>query len=748
MEVEGRHALLFDDDASSAFVNSREALVDWNSLLIDRYDVRHLLHSLPPNLPKRRRQSEEIELDHIRYQDLPSPNDDDVHQSHDQQEIAGAEAADGNTYGAVSFSYGNTDVSSEGKNIDGSGFLPPFSVPQSLLQSLPPTEKLHQIMARTAIYVSEHGSQSEIVLRVKQGNNPTFGFLMPDHQLHAYFRFLVDHPDVLKSDSSDKADAYMKTEKEQKQTAVVGEALSLLGSVYGYEEDEDGADSRFSESDKATDRKKASSGSLDHESELSVLSGSSTRVHLAAAGKNSHPADKENLSESKKILSANATTGTSGLSKKKEGVDLQSHPGSSKLSQVYTQSRASKGDPLIVEPPFEIKRTMDKIVEFILRNGKEFEAVLIEQDRTNGRFPFLRPSNLYHSYYLKLIEESKQGGKQSSLLKDIDTSSNGYSSHDLEHDPDQKEKFRMVITTSKKDDQEPTASPKQSSQQHQYGMSVDTVAAILQAATGRGPRTKAPLVEQGIGSDDSSLGTLSPSAIGLSDVSVSKKRDLASEADSSEVGVGLTKEQKLKAERLKRAKMFAAIIKSGGTVASPQANDAEPPETGTKDSGSLEIITREREGSSVAVGSPDKHRKLDSEDNKERRSGKRHHYRSRTRVDDDEDEEKHSRKKHRSRHVSSHRDENRRRRHSSSKDRESQHYRRRYHGSSSSEDERHHHKSSRSSSIRPSRERKTEPETSRGMDSSTTPAAQPPTGVTEISDDLRAKVRAMLLATM
>ena len=49
----------------------------------------------------------------------------------------------------------------------------------------PPSEKVHQIIARTALFVSQHGGQSEIVLRVKQGSNPTFGFLMPDHHLHA-----------------------------------------------------------------------------------------------------------------------------------------------------------------------------------------------------------------------------------------------------------------------------------------------------------------------------------------------------------------------------------------------------------------------------------------------------------------------------------------------------------------------------------------------------------------------------------
>lgn len=82
----GRHALFFDDDAMATFVNSGNALVDWNSLQIDRYDVRHLL-SAP--LPPRRRRNPQIplqlpdfafesELDQERYLDLDlsSPSDE------------------------------------------------------------------------------------------------------------------------------------------------------------------------------------------------------------------------------------------------------------------------------------------------------------------------------------------------------------------------------------------------------------------------------------------------------------------------------------------------------------------------------------------------------------------------------------------------------------------------------------------------------------------------------------------------
>jgi hypothetical protein len=71
-------------------------------------------------------------------------------------------------------------------------------------------------------------------------------------------------------------------------------------------------------------------------------------------------------------------------------------------------SGLSETKEMILEPPSFMKRTMEKIVEFILTNGKEFEAKLIEQDRATGRFPFLLSSNPYHSYYLKFLQETQE----------------------------------------------------------------------------------------------------------------------------------------------------------------------------------------------------------------------------------------------------------------------------------------------------------------------------------------------------
>ncbi|GJN17973.1 hypothetical protein PR202_gb05084 [Eleusine coracana subsp. coracana] len=132
------------------------------------------------------------------------------------------------------------------------------------------------------------------------------------------------------------------------------------------------------------------------------------------------------------------------------------------------------------------------------------------------------------------------------------------------------------------------------------------------------------------------------------------------EADSSEAT--MTKEQKLKAERLRRAKMFASIIKSGGgkmndlaTVASNEPAKAhfDDVNSSTPD---LPPAAKEREGSSVpfkregsVVAKEDKD--SDDERNRVRKYRKKHHQESDEDINDSEESYKPSRKRHRSESI-------------------------------------------------------------------------------------------------
>ncbi|KAL3035898.1 hypothetical protein AAZX31_02G275900 [Glycine max] len=623
----------------------------------------------------------------------------------------------------------------------------------------PPNERVHQIISRTATFVSKHGSQSEIILRVKQGDNPTFGFLMPDHHLHAYFRFLVDHQELLKVDKDDGS----STEDMNRTLGLdqTGGALSLLGSVYGSGEDEDATTENTCDVEK-----KECEGAVDAVSTYTspgidqAESYSDVAKKEGSISKNLIPSLKEKVPVIKRNHSISTVKTATTAGAKGDGLDSVSNA-QNKL-QTSVRSTAKIELP-VVEPPSDLKRTIEKIVEFILKNGKQFEAVLAEQDRPHGRFPFLLPSNQYHTYYLKVLQTAEEfkllgkghqkhnpaghtGDNNTAVNDDSDNLSHGSMASDLPHDMDQKEKFKMIIGKSKKFGQDPI--PKDQAQ-NTISMDAAATAAILQAAT-RG--IKNPNLEvltkassgsgQGLGSDGgylSSSGTGSlysfrpQGFVGNQNLNVKASASApvakaiaekvaiaaAGEADSSEAH--MTKEQKLKAERLKRAKMFAAMLKSGvGASELPRALSVEPPGSGVSgsDAETGNLVGKEREGSSVPFDADnsaknqkseeklstdinsDKSRKSEEKlivDDNERRSKRKYRSRSGRHEEDEEMEEeeenkedrrdhKRSRKKHRSSHQSQDRHKHKRK-HSSSKDKYSS--RGTKHDSSSSDDEHH-----------------------------------------------------------
>lgn len=596
---------------------------------------------------------------------------------------------------------------------------------------MPPTEKVHQIIARTAMFVGKHGGQSEIILRVKQGDNPTFGFLMPDHHLHPYFRFLVDHQELLKSNSEEKSlEGENTVDGGQEDT---GGALSLLGATYGSGEDEDETTELSPELEEDKPKKvdavtELSSDGLDRKESSTDVAGKERSISKHPP----HSSMKEKASTVKKNRSTSTVKAGAECATKK-GVETLYSTAAMKSSSLPSSKKVEQP---ILEPPSDVKRLVNKIVEFIVKNGEAFESVLIEQDKNHGRFPFLLPSNQYYHYYLKVLQKAQQskllGNKSSpektnaagheveknaALSKDSDSQSVG---SDIPYESDRKGKFKMVIGKSKKDGQD---QPSRDHQQ-QIGVSVDAAAAvaILQAARrgikkptlGIFPKTSLEANSHAQGSESGEASSFAPTQnldrkaennLSLpSDEAIARTAAVvaASEADSSEAS--LTKEQKLKAERLKRAKMFAALLKSGAAPSKTQLSrglSVEPPDSVV--SGSVGIpntSSQEREGSSFPFdfGNSDinqkSERKASGNEQNERRSKRK--YRSRAerhkeneeeqegeeeeqeggeRVDKDEERDhKHSRKKRRS-HRTHHSKERHKHQkgHSSSKNKESRH---------------------------------------------------------------------------
>jgi len=622
---------------------------------------------------------------------------------------------------------------------------------------------VHQIIARTALFVSEHGGQSEIVLRVKQGDNPTFGFLMPDHHLHSYFRYLVDHPQLLKDGADAVGTNKGNTENEH---ASSGGALSLLGTTYDSGDENEGTLPRSSEG-----MNPENSMTLDVQGHVKSASIMPDKKEIGK-NQNAPPAVKRKtiLMKKNQIL-----TGNSMVAVQHEKVNDAII--ASSTSKSHTNSGLSEIKEMILEPPSFMKRTMEKIIEFILTNGKEFEKKLIEQDRTTGRFPFLLSSNPYHSYYLKFLQETEESNShgRSPNNKDRRGSSDRRGRNSRERadrssceraDRSSRERADRRCSMERKDinySMESSASDRSSSgpsEKQLYDkqgkgifhpvcgvktrkVTADEAAAIVMAATrGLGAANDSLNTMKGtkdnvrthVSNDpSSSFGSFSSlqdrnalsKHISNSDVdasltssgqpqregfgiidddwianTIAKAAAAAASKEAGSLEATMTKEQKLKADRLRRAKMFAAIIKSGDNKMNDLAAASNPTSEAAKAipdmnaSGlDLQSVAKEREGSSSVLFDHEgpnltKHSK-DSDDEQNRvRKYRKKHQESDEEKDESEDSYKHSRKKHRPEHSRDQsKDVHKHKNKSHSKDRESRHHR---HHCSSSEDEHEH----------------------------------------------------------
>ncbi|CAN8252880.1 unnamed protein product [Cochlearia groenlandica] len=682
LEIVGRHALFFDDDSMANFVNSPTALVDWNSLFIDRYDVRHLLSSLPPPRSKRRRTVSddpglESDLNRERYLDLPTDSPSPSYDEDDIDDVSASTNADG--FRAVPFSYGSSSDFGDQKIADmESGFNPPFPVPDYLLQQLPPTEKLHQIIARTSSFVSKHGGQSEIVLRVKQGCNPTFGFLMPDHHLHPYFRFLVEHQDLL-TEKSSVEDKNNESEKD-------GGALSLLGSVYGNVEDED---TKEESSQDCKTKEYVEGGDAVKLADSNEPEGAKRAAKVFTQrdieSKHSLPPNDQTS-----FVKGNPSVSAVNVLERKQN-NTEDNAADKLLTSEKLQCSAMLAQPKldmpIVEPPIEMKRAIDKIVEFIQKNGKELEATLAAQDVKYGMFPFLHPASLYHTYYRKVLQEAEE---VKSCDKDDIAKKKDMKREKMNNSvKDDKPAFRSVfpadsakkenlktVTDKPKIEELHKGTFKPVERQTRVNVDANTAAAILQAAR-RGIRNpqlgilSAKLLDdtsQSLGNDGRNTSSKSTDLAKSTGQIISGSA--ASEADCSEAS--LTKQQKLKAERLKRAKMFVALLKPGTQLAQQaepsRSLSVEPLDSGI--SGLSAIAAKEREGCSI----PSETEMKQANDGDIERRSKRN-YRSRLQRDENNEmedegddkessieevteetktEKKHSSRKRRDRHTTRH----------------------------------------------------------------------------------------------
>nr|XP_006126178.1 splicing factor, suppressor of white-apricot homolog isoform X1 [Pelodiscus sinensis] len=397
--------------------------------------------------------------------------EEEARQEEEYKRLSEALAEDG-TYNAVGFSYGSDyydpsepteeeeqhqatkeRVTAQTENLEENEepFIAPLglSVPPDV--ELPPTAKMHAIIERTANFVCKQGAQFEIMLKAKQARNSQFDFLRFDHYLNPYYKL------ILKAMKEGRYAAPSENKVEEKKNSKVN------SDDDDEEEDEDGnylhpslfASKKCNRLEELMKPLKV----VDPDHPLAAL------VRKAQSDNNSsapQSADGASIQTSQVDYPADLTfyffysyymlpDGTYCLAPPPPGIDVATYysalpagmtvssttgvttvpppPGttpppppetadsSSGLASTTPATSTIAPVVAIIPPPPDIQPVIDKLAEYVARNGIKFETSV--RAKNDPRFEFLQPWHQYNAYY-----EFK---KQFFLQKESSDSSQGVS---------------------------------------------------------------------------------------------------------------------------------------------------------------------------------------------------------------------------------------------------------------------------------------------------------------------------------
>ncbi|XP_021268022.1 splicing factor, suppressor of white-apricot homolog isoform X5 [Numida meleagris] len=378
--------------------------------------------------------------------------EEEARQEEEYKRLSEALAEDG-TYNAVGFRYGSDyydpsepteeeehqpakqreTAQTENVEENEEPFVAPagLNVPSDV--ELPPTAKMHAIIERTANFVCKQGAQFEIMLKAKQARNSQFDFLRFDHYLNPYYKFIQKamKEGRYAAPSENKAD-------EKKHTKVKSE-----------EEDDDDDDDDGNYLHPSLFASKKSSRLEELMKPLKVVDPDhplAALVRKAQSDNNSstpQSTDGAAVQTSQVEYSSDSTVaamyysyymlpdGTYCLAPPPPGIDVTTYynalpagvtvssttgvatvpppPGttpppppdatdsSSGLTSTTTSTSTITPVVAIIPPPPDIQPVIDKLAEYVARNGIKFETSV--RAKNDLRFEFLQPWHQYNPYY-------------------------------------------------------------------------------------------------------------------------------------------------------------------------------------------------------------------------------------------------------------------------------------------------------------------------------------------------------------
>ncbi|XP_010219856.1 PREDICTED: splicing factor, suppressor of white-apricot homolog isoform X2 [Tinamus guttatus] len=397
--------------------------------------------------------------------------EEEARQEEEYKRLSEALAEDG-TYNAVGFRYGsdyydpsepteeeeNQPAKQRAQTENAEENEEPFVAPPGLNVpsdvELPPTAKMHAIIERTANFVCKQGAQFEIMLKAKQARNSQFDFLRFDHYLNPYYKFIQKamkegrYAAPSENKSEDKKNSKAKSEEDDdddddddgnylhpslfasKKCSRLEELMKPLKVV-----DPDhplAALVRKAQSDNNSSAPQSTDGAAVQTSQVEYSSDSTVAAmyysyYMLPDGTYclAPPPPGIDVTTYYNALPAGVTvSGTTGVATvpPPPGTTPPPPPETTESSSAVTSTTTSTSTiaPVvaIIPPPPDIQPVIDKLAEYVARNGVKFETSV--RAKNDLRFEFLQPWHQYNAYY-----EFK---KQFFLQKESSDNSQGVSS--------------------------------------------------------------------------------------------------------------------------------------------------------------------------------------------------------------------------------------------------------------------------------------------------------------------------------
>ncbi|XP_053135732.1 splicing factor, suppressor of white-apricot homolog isoform X2 [Hemicordylus capensis] len=402
--------------------------------------------------------------------------EEEARQEEEYKRLSEALAEDG-TYNAVGFTYSSdyydpsepTEeeeqpskakvASTKLENVEENEepFIAPvgLNVPSDV--ELPPTAKMHAIIERTANFVCKQGAQFEIMLKAKQARNSQFDFLRFDHYLNPYYKFIQkamkegryaapsekkkeeekDSDDADEDDDDDDGDNYLhpslfaskkrsRLEELMKPLKVVDPDHPLAVLVRKAQADNNLASSQASE------RAAVQASQIEYPSD-SAMAAMYYSYYMLPDGTYclAPPPPGIDVATYYSALPAGVTVSSaSGVMT----ITAPPPPGTTppppseapddagRTVPATTSASAIPPVAAIIPPPPDIQPVIDKLAEYVARNGIKFETSV--RAKNDPRFEFLQPWHQYNAYYefkkqFFLQKEATDNSKVASLPEDV-----------------------------------------------------------------------------------------------------------------------------------------------------------------------------------------------------------------------------------------------------------------------------------------------------------------------------------------